>query len=363
MKNSKDGFSKEEVKSINENALEYDLWWRPKAQLLKASKGASPFDAVVKLLTLLDQGLWQPSTELLGDLIDSPQIKSKFSEWQEIDLENGWLPIYYNQHIQSQVADNPESLETETTLDHVYKNLIVQSKFDDAILSSDNDIGWFPTDMDNYKNRWIDPVNTPKLDSKLIDQINEAVTLQANSNDGRGQRIGQWLYLLLAEKTVWEDNIEGYPVSPDYAKNHPRFGQLCDLRPLQFMQAEFIKELFSMYCSNWIFNQRQSKKTVLIYDRPCADDNYQWQLIVTKRGQFGGFDHFHVVLAKKLPVKLSTFNVIFQAQFPIRALHEFKGSRYMSNWKVDVKHRYMYVERYIDYIEPLIVERMQGIDV
>ena len=34
----------------------------------------------------------------------------------------------------------------------------------------------------------------------------------------------------------------------------------------------------------------------------------------------------------------------------------------MSNWKVDVKHRYMYVERYIDYIEPLIIERMQGVE-
>ena len=362
MKNSKAGFSKEEVKRINENALEYDLWWRPKAQLQEASQGASQYDAVVKLLTIIDRGLWQPSTELLSDLIDSPQIKSKFSEWQEFDIENGWLPIYYNQHIQSQVADNPVSLTPKTTLDHVYKNLIVQSQFDDAILSSDNDVGWFPKDLEPYKNRWIDPVNTPELDNKLIDQINEAITLQANYNDGRGFRIGQWLYLLLAEKTVWEDDIEGYPISPETLKKWGRMHQACELHPLQFMQADFIKELFSMYCTDWSFNQKQSKKTVLVYDRPCADDNYQWQLIVTKRGQFGGFDHFHIVLAKKLPVKLSPFNVIFQAQFPIRALHEFAGDRYMSNWKVDVKHRYMYVERYIDYIEPLIVERMQGVD-
>lgn len=362
MTNSKADFSKEKVKYINEGALEYDLWWRLKAQLLKASQGASPFDAVVKILTLIEQGLWQPSTELLGDLIDSPQIKSKFSEWEEADIANGWLPIYYNQHIQSQVVDNPESLEPKTTLDHVYKNLIVQSQFDDAILTSGDNMGWFPTNMENYKNRWINPINTPELDNKLIDQINEAITLQANYNDGRGYRIGQWLYLLLAEKTVWEDDIEGYPCSPETLKTWGRMDQFCDLRPLQFMQADFIKELFSMYCTNWIFNQRQSKKTVLVYDRPCIDNNYQWQLIVTKRGKFGGFDHFHIILVKKLPVKLSPFNTIFQAQFPTRALHEFKGNRYMSNWKVDVKHRYLYVERYIDYIEPLIVERMQGID-
>lgn len=91
MKNSKAGFSKEEVKRINENAIEYDLWWRPEAQLLKVRQGASPFDTVVQLLTLIDRGLWQPSTELLGDLIDSPQIKSKFSEWVEADIENGYL--------------------------------------------------------------------------------------------------------------------------------------------------------------------------------------------------------------------------------------------------------------------------------
>ena len=360
MINSKAGFSKEEVKRINENALEYDLWWRPKAQLQEASQGASQYDAVVKLLTIIDRGLWQPSTELLSDLIDSPQIKSKFSEWQEFDIENGWLPIYYNQHIQSQVADNPESLEPKTTLDHVYKNLIIQTQFDDAILSPEGGLGQFPTDMDNYKDRWIDPQTTPELDSKLIEQINEAMKLQLEQ--GRGWRIEQWLYLLLAEKTVWEDDIEGYPITEAYFENNRRVGQLCELHPLQFMQANFIKELFNMYCTNWTFNQRQSKKTVLVYDRPCADDRYQWQLIITKRGQFSGFDPFHVILAKKLPVKLSPFNVIFQAQFPIRALHEFAGDRYMSNWKVDVKHRYMYVERYIDYIEPLIVERMQGVD-
>lgn len=39
MKNSKAGFSKEEVKRINENAIEYDLWWRPEAQLLKVRQG------------------------------------------------------------------------------------------------------------------------------------------------------------------------------------------------------------------------------------------------------------------------------------------------------------------------------------
>ena len=360
MINSKAGFSKEEVKRINENALEYDLWWRPKAQLQEASQGASQYDAVVKLLTIIDRGLWQPSTELLGDLIDSPQIKSKFSEWEEADIANGWLPIYYNQHIQSQVADNPESLEPKTTLDHVYKNLIIQTQFDDAILSPEGGLGQFPTDMDNYKDRWIDPQTTPELDSKLIEQINEAMKLQLEQ--GRGWRIEQWLYLLLAEKTVWEDDIEGYPITEAYFENNRRVGQLCELHPLQFMQANFIKELFNMYCTNWTFNQKQTKKTVLVYDRPCADDRYQWQLILTKRGQFSGFDPFHVILAKKLPVKLSAFNTIFQAQFPTPNLHGFKGDRYMSNWKVDVKHRYMYVERYIDYIEPLIVERMQGID-
>lgn len=211
MKNSKAGFSKEEVKRINENAIEYDLWWRPEAQLLKVRQGASPFDTVVQLLTLIDRGLWQPSTELLGDLIDSPQIKSKFSEWVEADIENGWLPIYYNRHIQSQVVDNLESLELKTTLDQVYKNLNVQTQFDDAILTSGDNMGWFPTNMENYKSRWIDPVNTPELDSKLVDKINEAITLQANYNDGRGYRIGQWLYLLLAEKQFGKMILKDIP--------------------------------------------------------------------------------------------------------------------------------------------------------
>lgn len=94
MKNSKAGFSKEEVKRINENAIEYDLWWRPEAQLLKVRQGASPFDTVVQLLTLIDRGLWQPSTELLGDLIDSPHSNKK----QVFGMGRGryreWLATY-----------------------------------------------------------------------------------------------------------------------------------------------------------------------------------------------------------------------------------------------------------------------------
>ena len=221
-------------------------------------------------------------------------------------------------------------------------------------------MGWFPTDMDSYKDRWIDPLTTPELDSKLINQINEAMEVQLEQ--GPGFRIRQWLYQLLAEKTVWEDDIKGYPVTEAYFENNSRVGQICDLRPLQYEEANFLKELFSMYCPTWEFNQRQSKKAVLIYDRPCVEDKYQWQFIVTTSGQFSGFDSFNIILTKKLPVKLSPFNVIFQAKFPNQALHQFQGDRYMSNWKVDVKHRYLYVERYIDYIEPLIVERMQGVE-
>ena len=62
MINLKAGFSKDEVKYINEGATEFDVWWFSKAQLMNASHGAGPFDSTVKMLTLIDKGLWQPST-------------------------------------------------------------------------------------------------------------------------------------------------------------------------------------------------------------------------------------------------------------------------------------------------------------
>ena len=69
MKNSKVGFSKDEVKEINRFGFERDLWWRAKITLLNsiASLKLQHNNAESRLirnreelLALIDKGLWQP---------------------------------------------------------------------------------------------------------------------------------------------------------------------------------------------------------------------------------------------------------------------------------------------------------------
>lgn len=118
-----------------------------------------------------------------------------------------------------------------------------------------------------------------------------------------------------------------------------------------YFTQEFIVELFGRYCRTWIYSEQKSKKKVYVFTRPCKiSGDYEWCIIVQIPKIYNAT--FQVVLSKKNTKILNTKDVVFQCYFPLHLLQNF----YLSSWKANTIFRYHYVERYLEYMEPLVFE-------
>lgn len=122
-----------------------------------------------------------------------------------------------------------------------------------------------------------------------------------------------------------------------------------------YFTQEFITELFSKYCPTWYFSEQKSKKKVYVFTKSCKLSNdYEWCVVVQTPKLYKA--SFQVVLSKKNTKKLNSKDVVFQCYFPLAILKDFSQIFYLSSWKANAIFRYHYVERYINYIEPLVFE-------
>lgn len=249
---------------------------------------------------LNQMGLWYFPIDELASIYALPEFKAQLKAWTIDDIRMGWLYYYF------------------------YYNLTIKEQTVDSICATYNIPTSSPTD-------------------KFVQIEFEREVLQfASSVD------------------FWNDEIEGFPVNPKFEQLNNTPCQICT-DEMMFIKPEFKIALFKKYCANWIYNKDKSTKAIMVFDRePTFLNDYTWQVIIRSPRAF--VNTFEVVLAKKSNRKLSPKHVIFQLLFPTYVFPDLSAGQLLNVWKPEAVFRYMYVERYINYIEPFIVERMRGID-
>ena len=167
------------------------------------------------------------------------------------------------------------------------------------------------------------------------------------------------LYSLIVYPTYWQDDFQSNPIHWEWTENAMKvyFGFPAQLAKDPYHRAYFtqesIVELFHRYCPTWHFNEQKSKKKVYVFTRPCKSSNdYEWCIVVQIPKLYKA--SFQVVLSKKNTKKLNSKDIVFQCHFIIPSFDEFGDIDLLSSWKANAIFRYHYVERYLEYIEPLV---------
>lgn len=251
--------------------------------------------------TYLSQtGLWYFPIDELANVYSLPELKTQLQVWSIDDIKMGWLYYYF------------------------YYDLTFKKKLIDRICATYNII-------------------LPSLPNKLAETLFKKEVLQfASSID------------------YWNDEIEEFPVNLKFDQFNNVPCQICK-DEMMFIKPEFKIALFKHYCTNWVYNGHKSSKKIMVFDKKAVFLNdYVWQVVIRSSKAF--VNTFEVMLAKKIDRKLTPKNVIFQLLFPNVVFPDLSAGQLLNSWKAEAAFRYKYVERYINYIEPLIAERMQGVE-
>ena len=174
----------------------------------------------------------------------------------------------------------------------------------------------------------------------------------------------QWCsYSLIVYPKYWQDDFIANPIHWEWTNSvTENFGFPVQVAQDPYHRAyytqEFITELFVKYCPSWQVSEIKSKKKVYVFTRAYSySDDYEWCVVVQTPKVYRAT--FQVVLSKKNNKKISPKDIVFQCRFIIPYIDEFFPFDTLSAWKANAIFRYHYVERYLDYIEPLIAERLK----
>ena len=247
-------------------------------------------------------GLWWYPIDGLAEIYSSITFKNKIKSWMIEDIAEGFLYYYYV--------------------------LIYNTSFREALV-------------------------TAYLKSYEIDKPYSSDELEGIENDFDNLKY-------IASKKQWSDEIEGYGAIETDQLGDLDY-QICEDN-LMFSKPQFKLNLIQRYCKNWVYNEAKSSASIMVFNKKSKVlDPLVWHVIIRSPKKFGN-DTFEVVLAHDNNKKINPKQVVFQLFFPDPTFTQFTAGQLFNAWKTEVAFRYKYVERYIDYIEPLIAERMQGVE-
>ncbi len=188
---------------------------------------------------------------------------------------------------------------------------------------------------------------------------------QADFVDFEGVELSnyEWcLYSLVVYPTYWQDDFKSNPIHWTWTNDLTEdtgfpIQAASDPFHRAYFTQEFIVEIFTKYCPNWHYSEQKSKKKVVVFTKPChCSDEYEWCIVAQVPKFYKA--NFQVVLSKRNNKKLNSKDIIFQCKFFIPFFDRFLNVDLLSAWKANTIFKYHYVERYIDYIEPLIFDNM-----
>ena len=241
----------------------------------------------------------------------------------------------------------------------IYTNSIMKKIYSSSAFYQKN-LEWMVDDLNsNYLANYY---NLLKYYNSFIDFCDDRLKMSDFvdfDNVGLGNYV--WaLYSLIVYPRYWQDDFKSNPIHWQWTND---ITKSCGF-PVQaakdpyhraYFTQEFIVELFHRYCPTWHFNEQKSKKKVYVFTRPCKSSNdYEWCIVVQIPKLYKA--SFQVVLSKKNTKKLNSKDIEFQCQFVIPLFDYFLNDDLLSAWKYNAIFRYHYVERYINYIEPLVFD-------